>query len=257
MPAEPKIEPVVEPKVEPVVSAVVEPAVKVEPVVAAPILEPKVEPKVEPVAKVEPKADWRDSRIAELTAKLNAAKAAKVEPPQAAAEPDADFEARVQARAKVLADEQTTAREWNERCNQVATDGKAQFPDFMDRMNAIRGSVNPQDAGEVAGYNEVLAAAIETGKGPQLLHELGADPGEFRRLMTLSPVKRATELTTRAIKLDAAPDPSSAPKPITPLGSRGVHYEDIKPDDPVRGTKLPKADWFAARQKQAEERGLQ
>jgi hypothetical protein len=252
-----KVEPVVEPKVEPKAP---EPEAKVEPKV-----EPKTEPKVEPKAPAAagdppadlPKKDWKDSRIAELTAKLNQERAKKVEPPKGAAESEADFNARVEARAQQLVQEKTVLGDWDRRCNEVFAEGKSQFADFDSRVGEIKKTVDAKDPDEVQRYNTMIAAAMETGKAAELLHELGGDIGEARRLMALPPMKLAVELAQRAAKIEALPEPSGAPKPITPIGSGGVHYEGIAPDDANRGTKLPIAQWMALREKQARERGLQ
>lgn len=243
------IEPAVVPKVEPVVEPAVEP--KAEPVVVA-----KVEPVV-PVVEPAPKKDWKDSRIAELTAKLNQERAKKVEPPKAEGESQAEFDARVEVRAQALAEEKSSVSAWNRQCNEVALKGREQYTDFDTRLDGIKQAVDANDPREVQQYNTLLAAAIETGRASELLHELGADVGEARRLMALSPMKLAIELTQRAAKLEAIPDPSAAPKPIKPVGSGGVHYEGIKPDDPNRGTKLPIGEWMKQREAQARERGLQ
>lgn len=234
-----------------------------DPAAATPLAAP--DPAAAPAA-VSPKKDWKDDRIGELTAKYNDTKRqldalkagtpAAPAPTPAAGESQADFEVRVATEAARIA----AATDWAKQCNDVAAAGRAAFPDFDSRLGAIKATVNGQDEAELAAYNSVLETAIETGKGHQLLYELGANPGEVRRLMGLSPTKRAMELATKAASLgakSAAPDPSQAPQPITPIGSHGLHYEGIKPDDPVNGTKLPIADWMAQREKQANERGLQ
>lgn len=206
-----------------------------------------------------PKTDWRDARIAELTAKLNRERAAKAAPPpKDEGESEADFEARVER----LATAKAAQAEWDRQCNAVAAQGRTEFSEegFNERLGKILTVVDHQDAGEREAYNGVLQAAIETGAAHKILFSLGDNPGEVRRLMGLSPTKRAVEIAQLASKLvaGAAAEPSSAPKPITPIaGGSGKHYEGIAPDNPEHGTKLPKSDWFARRQKQVEERGLQ
>lgn len=238
-----------------------EPGPAAVPEVAAPVVaEPVAAVTAAPAEPVVPKKDWRDARIAELTAKLNDAKtAAPAEPvvPKADTASEADFEARVAARAAVLADETVKLNEWNTRCNEVVTAGKSAFPDFDDKLTAVKSVVNAKDRNEVLQYNEVLAAAIETGKAPELIHALGSDPGKFAELMKLSPVKRGMELAALATGLSAAPEPSNLPKPITPVGGKGAQHEEIKPDDAGRGMKLSKVEWFKRREAQAAERGIQ
>ena len=259
--ADPIIEPVVESKIEPAPAP--EPKVELAPepkldLKVEPVVEPKAEPA--PIPKPKPKSeDWRDRHIAELTARLNAERIKTAAAPKPA-DPDSDFETRVATEAEARAAEIARVTEWNRQCNDVAAAGRAVHTDFDERIAAVRAVVNGQDPTEAAQYNDVLSAAIETGKAHQLIYSLGENPGEVRRLMALSPTKRAMELATMAAKIDAAPpapEPSAAPKPITPVGSRGLHYDGIAPDDAARGMKLPKAEWFKQREKQVQERGLQ
>ena len=204
--------------------------------------------------KVEPKEDWRDARIRVLTAKLNDARkekaAEQVQP--VAGETREQLDARVEARAKELAGQS----DWNNRCNAVAVAGRAAYTDFAEKLRGITSLVDGNDPAEVSSYNSFLAAAMETGEAPKLIYELGANPNEAARILALSPMKMAVELTRLATPRRPA-EPSNAAKPITPVGSRGIHYEAIQPDDAERGTRLPIADWMAQREKQARERGLQ
>lgn len=235
----------------PAPAPVVAPAPAEPPVVAAP---------VEPAPA--PAPDWRDKRIAELTHKLNSARTASP-PPAPVVKPgesEAEFQARVDAAAASRAVEIAAQTEWDRRCNESAALGAKEFPDFDSRLAACKAVMNPADPVEGAQFNSVIAAALETGAAHKLVHALGATPGEVKRLMGLSPVKMGVELALMAAKLTAptpAEEPSNAPKPIEPLGSHGIHYDGIKPDDPVNGMKLSAKQWFAMREKQAVERGIQ
>lgn len=230
------------------------PAATVPPVVAGAETPP-------PAAPPTKKADWKDDRIASLTFQLNEARrtaAATPAPVQGAGENDAEFARRVDEAATAKAGQMAAQVDWDRQCNAVAEQGKKEFPDFIPRIDAILGSINRQDPAEISAYNDVVATAMETGQAHRVLYALGNDPGEYQRLMKLSPVKRAMEIGTMATKLVASPEPSGAPKPITPIsGGNGEHYEGISPDDPKRGMKLPKAQWFAEREKQVREKGLQ
>lgn len=209
------------------------------------------------------KPDWREERIGKLTHDLNearrqiAAAAAAPAPVQNAGESEAAFQQRVEEAAQAKAIAMAAEQDWNRQCNAVADAGKAEFADFNARLGAIQASINSQDANEVAQYNEIIAAAIETGQAHKILYNLGGDPGEYQRLVKLSPVKRAMELGVMASKLVSSPEPSGAPRPITPVGSTGTHYEGIRPDDPKTGMKLPKAEWFKQREEQARAKGIQ
>ncbi len=209
-----------------------------------------------------PKKDWKDDRIAKLTHDLNEERrlrAATPPPPpeQKPGETPEAFAQRVDEAANAKAVQIAAQQDWDRQCNLVAEQGKKEFPDFDARLTAITSTVNGKDPAEVAAYNEVIAAAIETGEAHKVLYALGSDPGEYQRLMKLSPVKRAMELGKMAVTLVNEKEPSGMPKPITPVGSGGTHYEGITPDDPKRGTKLPMKEWMKLREKQAQEKGIQ
>lgn len=208
--------------------------------------------------------DWRDKRIAELTRKLNEER--KKAPPTVVAAPPAPVQApgetqeSFDSRVRETASQMVQINEWNRKCDDVASTGRTEFQDFNTRLAACQSVVNSEDPAEVGQFNSILAAAMETGQAHRLLHSLGETPGEVTKLMRMSPLKMAVELERRAAKFAppaADPEPSNAPKPITPIGSRGVHYDGIKADDPVNGTKLPIGEWMKQREKQASERGLQ
>lgn len=214
---------------------------------------------VKPAAVVElPKKDWRDDRIAKLTHDLNEERrqraAATTPPPaQKPGESDAEFQRRVDA----AADLKSAQKDWDRQCNSVADAGRAEFKDFDDRLKAIASTVNGQDPTEFQAYNDVIAAAIETGQAHKIIYALGADPGEYQKLMKMSPVKRAMELGRMVSKLVGDKEPGNLPKPISPISPSGEHYEGIKPDDPQRGMKLPKSEWFKQREEQARAKGIQ
>jgi hypothetical protein len=174
-------------------------------------------------------------------------------PQQQPGETEAQFNQRVNERAAQMA----AAADWDRQCNAVAEQGRKDFPDFNARLTAITATINGQDEAEVVAYNEVIAAAMETGQAHKIIYALGADPGEYQRLMKLSPVKRAMELGTMAAKLVNEKEPSNLPPPINPINSRGEHYEGITPDDPKRGTKLPMKEWMRLREEQARAKGIQ
>lgn len=228
------------------------------PIVVAPVV-PPVPPVVPPVEP--PKKDWKDDRIAKLTHDLNEARRAATNlppaPVQNPGETEAQFAARVDEAATAKAGLMAAQADWDRQCNAVAAAGKEEFPDFDARVKAITSTLNPQDQNEVDAYNGVIAAAIETGAAHKVLYALGSDVAEYQRLMKLSPVKRAMELGKLASGLVNEKPPSNLPKPIVPVSSGGIHYEGIAPDDPGKGMKLPKAQWYAERDKQARERGIQ
>lgn len=247
-------------------------AVPQTPTVEATTTDPKpTTAETKPITPAPREPDWRDRRIAELTHKLNEARrvpAAVAVAPQAASPPATGetqeaIDARVNLEAQRRAEAIAAQNDWNRQCNDVAAAGKAEFQDFDAKLAACQSVVNKNDRDEVQQFNEFLHAAIEAGQAHKLIHSLGENPGEVKRLMGLSGAKRVVELTRMADKLGtAAPvaDPSGAPKPITPLGSKGLHYDGIKPDDKDNGTTLPIREWMKQREKQVQgnrERGVE
>lgn len=206
-----------------------------------------------------PKKDWKDARIAELTAKaakLRDELASKTIAP-APGESQADFDARVETRAAELVAQTSAQTEFTRQCNAVAAEGRVKFPDFDARLKEIGRTVDANDQAEVGRYWSMIAAANETGQAAAVLHELGGDVERARAIMALPALKMAVELTKLAATLVAPQEPSRVDRPIKPLGSNGIHFEGMKPDDPDASDKLPVDEWMKRREAQVRERGLQ
>ena len=211
-----------------------------------------------PVAPAPKILDWKDRRMAVLTARLREAEARAKELAGGAKPPGPALpEAEINERAARLAREMEAQREFNRRCDETAEQGRKAFGDqpFSERVNALRQIFDPQDPKQVADYNLMLDAIIETGRGAELVHRLGGDLDEAARLLALtaSPVKLGIELAKLAAPR-AAPALSAAPKPITPIGSRGAGNEKIDPDDVERADRLSTAEWMRRREAQVAER---
>lgn len=212
-----------------------------------------------PAAAPAPKKDWKDARIAELTAKaakLRDELASKTIAP-APGESQADFDARVETRAAELVAQTSAQTEFTRQCNAVAAEGRVKFPDFDARLKEIGRTVDANDQAEVGKYWSMIAAANETGQAAAVLHELGGDVERARAIMALPPLKMAVELTKLAATLVAPQEPSRVDRPVRPLGSNGIHFEGMKPDDPDASDKLPVDEWMKRREAQVQERGLQ
>lgn len=232
------------------------PEVKVEtPVIETPVVEIKVEeaPKVETPAVEDPKAeapkeDWRDRRIAQLTARLKTeAPAPKVEEaPKADMVPAAEVDRLANERAAMLA--QRAA--FNQQCNDAAAQGRKDFPDFDASVGELFKLVDKSDPNSRQRYDQFLEAALETGEASKIIYSLGRDLNEAARIMDLSPIKRAQELASLAAS-DAQPV-STLPKPVQPVGGRNSGPGEISPDDPVRAEKLSSAEWHRRRQAQVD-----
>lgn len=216
-----------------------------------------------PIAAVTKKEDWREAKIRRLTAQLHSLRdstgeGTSGEAPAAdpAAAPEARLqEAEIERRAQERAREISSIETFNRMCKETATAGRQAFPDFDTRITALREAFagGQEDMRQQIVYNQFVAAALETGQAPQLLHQLGGDLDEAARIMSLPPIKMAVELTKLAGR---APDTSTtrAPKPIVPVGSKGSAHTQIAPDDPDRADNLPTAEWMKRRNEQDKQR---
>ena len=238
--------------------------VKIEPVIEAPkvegtvVPEVKAEPKVEPEAKVEakkedpapaPKKDWREDRIAKLTAQLNEEReknASKVEPKVEAkpGESQADFDARVRQEAARLSAEQS----FNTRADAVATAARETYgaAEFNARLANIQSTINQKDPVEVGAYVRLVQTAMDTEDPGKVIFLLGEDPAKAANILAMSPTKMALEIAKLAI---AAPgEVSKAAKPLTIVEANNQSdRQEIDPSDPTRADKLSTAEWMKRR----------
>jgi len=222
---------------------------------------PKIEltPQPEPEAKPEPapKQDWRDKRIAQLTARLrevqSKAPVATPEPsgtpaPAGALDP-ASFSAAVEVAAEAKAEAKTALAVFNEACNLTAAKGKAAYKDFDSSVKNLQTLIDGGDPKEAAAYNSFVYAAIETGEGAKVLYELGQDPDEAMRIMSLSPVKMGIEMAKRALGAGPAREISNAPRPITSVSRNGRSANvEITPGDKERADQLSTKTWMERRE---------
>lgn len=195
--------------------------------------------------------DWRDKRIATLTRRL---RELQERPPEAPQPQPPNQQQADQALINQRARELSIIQEFNRRCDEVATTGRAQFgeAEFMGRISNLQKLSDATDPASVQAYNSLLMAALEAGDSARLLHDLGADLNEAQRILGMNPTRMAVELTKRA----AAPpvEVSSAAKPITPLGNRSASHERVAPDDPDRADHLSTAEWMRRREAQIADR---
>lgn len=245
--AEAKPEVVVETKP---VEVVVEP-VEIKPEAEA---KPGALPEKSVATLAKPVKDWRDDRIAVLTARLAEAKKAAlpVEPktPAAAGTSEEEINRRVEAEAQTRAQVLAAQAAFNAEANGVVEKGRGEFTDFDERVTELR---KLQDPTSQVAYENMIRAAIETGEGPKLIHALGGDLNEASRIMGLSPTKMAVELTKIAVGVPGKL--SAVPKPITPVGGRTAPHTTIDPTDPTRADNLSTAEWMARRQAQLSKSG--
>jgi hypothetical protein len=217
--------------------------------------EPTAAPPATPPPAEPPATDWKDRRIATLTRRLRELQERPAYQPPASGTPPAPQPTTVppepdqniiNQRARELA----AVQDFNRRCDEAAFAGRTTFGEtqFNGRIDQLRKLVDNTDPVSVQAYNNLLMAALEAGDAPRLLHDLGADLNEAQRILTLNPTKMAVEMTRRAAK--EPPVPSNAPKPITPIPTRGASHEQIQPDDPDRSDHLSTAEWMRRREAQ-------
>lgn len=205
---------------------------------------PKVEEPAPPAPQ--PKEDWRDARIAQLTAQLKAEREKKLEAPK----PDPNAEPRyTQAEVERLANERATRQaqinEFNNRCNNAAAEGRKAYADFDASVRELGRLVDRSDPQSQANYDAFLEQALETGEAPRLIYELGRDLNEASRVLGLSPTQRAMALTKLA--LGEPKVTSDLPAPIKPVAGKQSGPGEISPDDAARADKLSSAEWHKRR----------
>lgn len=221
--------------------------------------------------KVTPK--WAQERINELTAKRHEAErraaaaedarktaeellthlqkpntsTTSVEKPTAPQLTEQEIDRRVQEKAAQLAQ----VAEFNKTCNEIAATGEKEFKDWGD---ALKNLTMVGAVGEHANP-EFLETAVELQSPHKVLHYLGTNLDQAKRIAEMSPKRMALELARLEAVLNApapiAPMPpvSNAPAPIIPVGGQA------KPGNPdIADPNLSPDDWFALRAKQVEER---
>ena len=207
---------------------------------------PEVPPAPKPEQpKVEvPKEDWRDKRIAKLSAQVKELREKGGAP--AAKTQQEELDQLVQTRAQELAAQQ----EFNRNAEAAAEAGRAQFgkAEFDAATQRLVALVDQTDQKEVVGYYSFIAAALETGEAHKVIFELAKDPGEADRVMKLPPARMGVALAKLAAKVPE--EVSRAPKPILPLGGggKGASRSEITPGDKERADALTTAEWMARRE---------
>ena len=193
-----------------------------------------------------PLPEWRQKQFNKVYARLKAVEAER--DALKAAQPGADAgltEADVQRRAEALASQQTFIAQ----VKQADTLGRATYADFDTRVARVYELANTGTAAERSAYDTLLRTAMETGQAHRIMYELGGDmakASEMLELAAASPVKMALEVAKMSL-VKGEPEPSKAPKPITPIGGRGSSLNEIAPSDPVRADKLSTEEWMRRR----------
>lgn len=133
------------------------------------------------------------------------------------------------AKALDKRERETAAKAEREAAIKAATDfqGKirAKFPDLEERIAA---------SGDAPIFKDVQDAIQESAFGPEILNEIAGKEGEFDRLHKLGRIAGLKEIAKLEARFEAAAKPkeeepkkvevkpSSAPKPIVPVGGKAV-----------------------------------
>lgn len=265
--------PIVTDGTQPIVSSPVVDGNPAAPVVEVTAIVPSVvETNGDEAPKITPK--WAQDRINELTAKrYEAERSAKVdreranaaeellskftntpapttttgEPPKTPVLSEAEIERRVNERAAQVARQ----NEFDKACNNIADAGQKEFKDWGEALSnlAMVGATG-------AGSNpEFLETAIELKSPQKVLHYLGTNLDQAKRIVEMPPKKMALELARLEATLNApapaplAPPVSSAPAPIIPVGGAA---KAGNPD--INDPNLAPDQWFELRAKQVADR---
>lgn len=207
-----------------------------------------------PIKEHEKQIAWRDKRLAQVTAQLRAVQPTVQQPtpPQAPIpDPVADFNRRVAEAAAQQAQIIAAQKQLDDACNAAVEAGRTEFgkEKFDLAIGTLRTLVTPNDPASAQAYFNLVQSALDAGEAPRILFDLGNDPDEAMRLMTLSPRKMLVEMTRKATKPGPEPAPS-LPEPINPVGGRGGRHEAIDPTDPTKADNLSTADWMKRRNDQ-------
>lgn len=198
-----------------------------------------------------PTVDWRDRRIAQLTAQLRAAQAAR--PAEGIAGlTEAQINERVETRAREVAAQQ----QFDAKAADVQAAGRLAHPDFDGVVEQFKRVVNFQNPAEAQQYNNFLQAAFRLGPegAVKVIHGLGSDLNEAAKILALSPVEMGVELGRRAAGSGGGDDISKTPRPPRPADRRGstANTDETSPDDVERADKLSTAEWMRRRDAQVE-----
>lgn len=130
-------------------------------------------------------------------------------------------------------EQQRQAQDFEGRKEAKMSEGIEKYDDFVDVVIE-----NP-----TLRITPVMAEAIvESDIGHDVAYYLGTHPDEAARIAALSPVAQIREVARLEGKVTAPPEPTKAPPPITPSGSRASVDKD--PD------KMSTDEWLAWRRKQ-------
>lgn len=130
------------------------------------------------------------------------------------------------------------------------------FEDRAEKLRTTKSDIDiifaaPKDGGP-ATTDHMAAVIWESEIGPEIAYHLAKNPDEALRICNLTPLAQAREIgkieAALAPKPPAVKKPSSAPEPITPVGSR-THTPTYDTTDPKSIKTMSTSEWIAAENK--------
>jgi len=175
------------------------------------------------------------------------------------AKPAAGAPAKVPSAAEIeqLVAAEADRRNFTRQCNDAFSAGKKAHSDFekvIADLNALSPVFDPRLQRTVMPQS-LIEAALATGNAHEVLYALGKDNSLADRVLTMTPLQQAAELTKLSIKLEASgeaasaaalPEVSRAPAPVKPkvTGTGGTPA----PWDPADTDHFSTAEWIAKRE---------
>ena len=205
--------------------------------------EPAADGEKTPEKAEEPvKPDWRDRRIARLTADKRMLEARVSQAPPAAqaaaAEGEVDREAIRNEERQRLAAEAAQA-EFDDACNKVVADGKKRYSDWDATITKITNAVAPLH--ELEGKYRFVTLLLDTSDPGKVLHDIGQDPDRMEEILAMRPGRMVIELEKIA-KAKPKKDISEVDPPPSHIegGTSGVR-------SPLTDPKASMSDYAKAR----------
>ena len=199
----------------------------------------------------EPKRDpWYQKRIDELTKArreaerradaLEALMTSRQHPPADGTPPaqqGASTDAEIMKRAMALAENQRL----NEEANRVYQQGKGKYGDFDAAVQSL------SQVADLSQKPDFLEAIVRLPNGADIYHHLGTNLDHAAEVLSLRGTALALELAKLSAELGKPRKTSSAPAPISPIGSSASPSGELSDD-------LPMAEWIKRRNAQIQKR---
>lgn len=133
--------------------------------------------------------------------------------PAEEAEPEAQ---KTHKTALELAREMRDAERVTEKANRVASEGKKEFPDFMDRVGELQAALGPQ-FDRSGRPTPLMDAILESDAPAKVLHHIASDLDLAAELAAMSPHRMTRRLVQLESELTDKPKTSRAPEPLKPV----------------------------------------